>query len=135
MPLIARVINAKDPEALTGALRDVIDSRPIGPIQMTTVGDNVVIVFDTAVGNQLTTGTNAAVTTAVVQLTATPTTGREIIIQAAPTNTANVAIGGISAQNLVLVAGAALALDWTDVSHIYAIAAAGTQVVNWIVRG
>jgi hypothetical protein len=135
MPLIARVINGKDPDALMGALRDVIDARPIGPVHMTSLGDNIVVVFDTAVGNQLTTGTNAAVSTAVVQLTATPTLGREIIIQAAPTNTANVAVGGISAQNLVLVAGAALALDWTDVSTVYAVAASGTQVINWIVRG
>jgi hypothetical protein len=135
MPLMGRVISVTDSDSLVMALRDVIDAKPIGPVQMTTHGNSIILLFDSAVGNQLTTGTNAAITTTAAQLTQTPTVAREIIIQAAPTNTANVAVGGAPAQNLVLVPGAALSLDWTDVSTIWAVAASGTQVINWIVRG
>jgi hypothetical protein len=135
VPLISRVVPLSDTDSLTQALRDVFDSKPIGPVQMTATDKYLVLLFDVSVGNQLTTGTNAAIGTTATQLTTTPSSGREIIVQAAPTNTANVNVGGQAGQNLVLVPGAALSLDWTDVSVIWASSASGTQVVNWMVRG
>lgn len=135
MPLMGRVINISDPDSLVQALRDIIDSKPIGPVQMTTHGNQIVLLFDSAVGSLLTTGTNAAIGTTATQLTQTPTVGREIIVQADPANASNVLVGGATGQTLVLVAGASLALDWTDMSTIWAKSAAGTMTVNWIVRG
>jgi len=135
MPLISRMVKLSDSDSLVQALRDVSDSNPIGPVAITSAGDSLILMFDTGINNQLSTGTNAAITTVATRLTTTRTTGREVIVQAAPTNTANIGVGGGAAQDLVLVPGANLSLDWTDVSAIWAVSASGTQTVNWLIRG
>ena len=135
MPLVARVVDATNVDAITQAIRDIVDMRPIGPVAASMNADRLVLVFDSAVGTQLTTGTNSGITTTATPLTTTPSTGREVIVQADPANGANVLVGGQAAQNIALVAGAALALDWTDVSTIWAKSASGSMTVNWMVRG
>jgi hypothetical protein len=135
MPLVARVVDATNVDAITQAIRDIVDMRPIGPVAASMNADQLVLVFDSAVGTQLTTGTNSGITTTATPLTTTPSTGREVVVQADPANGANVLVGGQAAQNIVLVAGAALALDWTDVSTIWAKSATGSMTVNWMVRG
>jgi len=135
MPLVARVVDATNVDAITQAIRDIVDMRPIGPVAASMNADRLVLVFDSAVGTQLTTGTNSGITATATPLTTTPSTGREVIVQADPANGANVLVGGQAAQNIALVAGAALALDWTDVSTIWAKSASGSMTVNWMVRG
>jgi hypothetical protein len=135
MALLGRVIDAANADDLVQAIRDIVDMRPIGPVSVAANDKTVYLVFDSAVGSQLTSGQNAAVGTTATPLTTTQSQGREVIVQADPANGANVLIGGQSSQYIVLIAGASLALDWTDVSTIWVKSASGTMTVNWLVRG
>jgi hypothetical protein len=135
LPLVGRVISAANPDEVVQLIRDVADMRPIGPVAVAMSGDKIALVFDSAVGSQLTSGTNVAVTTTATPLTTTQSSGREVIVQADPTNAADILIGGSNAQEIHLVAGASLALDWTDISTIWVKSASGTLIANWLVRG
>lgn len=135
MPLVGRIINTANADDVVQLIRDIADMRPIGPVSVAMSGEKIAVVFDSAVGSQLTTGTNSSITTTATPLTTTQSTGREVIVQADPANAANVLIGGQAGQTVVLVAGASLALDWTDISTIWVKSASGTMTANWMVRG
>lgn len=136
MSLVGRVIAAADSAALEDALRSVVDGKPIGPVSIAMSGEQVVLMYDTAVASTLISGTNAAVGTTAAPISTTPSVGRELIIQADASNGgANVLVGGVSGQYLALASGASLALDWVDISTVWVKASAGTLIVNWLVRG
>lgn len=131
--LVPRVV----PKALVDAPnihRMLSDADAVGVVAITSLpSGDVLFIVDQSKGFE--TGTNAAITTTPAVLTSTSKIGREITVQAAPTNTANVSIGSSVAQYLVLIPGASLSFDYTDVSTIWGVAASGTQVINWVVRG
>jgi len=135
MALVGRVFDASDPIDLAGKLREIVDQRPIGTVALAMSGDMLVALFDVANGPALVSGTNAGVIATGAPLSTTSTLGRELIIQADPSNASNVLVGGASRQDIVLVAGASLALDWVDVSTVWVKAVAPTMTVNWLVRG
>jgi hypothetical protein len=135
MALMSRVISTGDKGDLVQMLRDIIDAKPIGTPAIAMDGKDAVVLFDSALGAPLSSGTNAAVTTTAQSVSTTQTAGREVIIQADPANAANILLGGQAGQYIVLVAGASIALDWTDISTVWVKSASGTLIVNWLVRG
>ncbi len=60
--------------------------------------------------------------------------GTEILIQSAPTNTVNISVGSATSQSIVLVPGQSLTLSLSNLNLLYAVAASGTPVLDWMVR-
>ena len=78
-------------------------------------------------------GQNANVTTAAAALGASQAC-TEVLIQADPTNSANVLVGSATSQHTVLQAGQSMSIQAGNVNLIYVAAVTGTQKVNYLAR-
>ena len=77
-------------------------------------------------------GTDTSITNSAEQLPNTPCRGA--LLQADPNNTADIFLGDENSQPVQLVAGQSLSIRTPNLNRIYAIAASGTQVLNWILE-
>lgn len=59
---------------------------------------------------------------------------REALIQSDPSNTTNILIGSVLAQEVVLTPGQSITVPVISLSLIYVRMASGTGSVNWLIR-
>lgn len=59
---------------------------------------------------------------------------REVLLQALPTNSADLLVGSSSAQFMRLVPGASLPVACTNINLVFVKSVSGTQTVNWLAR-
>ena len=86
------------------------------------------------VSGRLYSGEKTGITTTAVQVSTTEKNIREALIQADPSNTTNVLIGNVDAQEVVLTPGQSITIPIISLSLVYAKMASGTGIVNYLAR-
>lgn len=79
-------------------------------------------------------GEKTGVTTTAVQVSTTSNNIREALIQADTSNTTNMLIGNVDAQEVVLKPGASITIPIISLSLVYVKMVSGTGIANWISR-
>ena len=79
-------------------------------------------------------GEKTGITTSAVAISTTSFNMREALIQADPSNTTNLLIGNIDAQEVVLTPGQSITIPIISLSLVYVKMASGTGTVNWLSR-
>jgi len=79
-------------------------------------------------------GEKTGITVTAVAISTTSENIREAIIQADPSNTTNVLIGNVSAQEVVLTPGQAINIPIISLSLVYVKMASGIGIVNYLAR-
>ena len=79
-------------------------------------------------------GEKTGITTTAVQVSTTSNNIREALIQADTSNTTNMLIGNVDAQEVVLKPGASITIPIISLSLVYVKMASGTGIANYIAR-
>ena len=86
------------------------------------------------VSGRLYAGERTGITTTAVQVSTTEKNIREALIQADPSNTTNVLIGNVDAQEVVLTPGQSITIPIISLSLVYVKMASGTGITNYLAR-
>ena len=86
------------------------------------------------VSGRLYAGEKTGITTTAVQVSTTEKNIREALIQADPSNTTNVLIGNVDAQEVVLTPGQSITIPIISLSLVYVKMASGTGITNYLAR-
>ena len=79
-------------------------------------------------------GEKTGITVTAVQISTTEKNIREALIQADPSNTTNVLIGNVDAQEVVLTPGQSITIPIISLSLVYVKMASGTGIANYLAR-
>lgn len=79
-------------------------------------------------------GEKTGITVTAVQISTTEKNIREALIQADPSNTTNVLIGNVDAQEVVLTPGQSITIPIISLSLVYVKMASGTGITNYLAR-
>ena len=86
------------------------------------------------VSGRLYAGEKTGITVTAVQISTTEKNIREALIQADPSNTTNVLIGNVDAQEVVLTPGQSITIPIISLSLVYVKMASGTGITNYLAR-
>ena len=86
------------------------------------------------VSGRLWAGEKTGITVTAGPLSTTNPNIREALIQSDPSNTTNMLIGNVDAQEVVLTPGQSITIPIISLSLVYVKMASGTGTANWIAR-
>ena len=86
------------------------------------------------VSGRLYAGEKTGITVTAAALSTTSPNIREALIQSDPSNTTNMLIGNVDAQEVVLTPGQSITIPIISLSLVYVKMASGTGTANWIAR-
>lgn len=86
------------------------------------------------VSGRLFAGEKTGINGTAVQVSTTTANIREALIQSDPSNTTNLLVGNVTAQELVLTPGQSVTIPIISLSLIWVKMGSGTGTLNWLAR-